>query len=437
MADLSSVTNGLALDRVTQNWRYRDDGARWLSVAFFGYGVEGEWLADWLIEMPNVRIRAVCDIWGYRRKLAKGRLRAHGHPVEVYEDFRELLEREGEGIDAVFVATPDFCHAEHVRAALRAGKHVYCAAPLAHTRADAEEIVRTHAASGLIMQVGYTRRSDPRYRHAIETCIKRECLLGRVTHAQTQWHRSAHPLWRLKEVLNVPPDTLRRYGYASMEEFLHWRWFPAYGAGQLMTLGVYGLDVCLWVWDCAEASVSAIGGSDYYHRAVEEDGLALFEFKTREGQTARASCHVSNTCGHGGFYEEFMGEHGSLRISPIQKRGNEFTRELDDGVPPWGLHERRGELIGPVTSPEITLLDVGPTIPVAVGRIQNDDIYTIPVSGHASGSGFSHVDNFLQAIRSENPSVLACPPAVALRTERAMFAACESLRSRLRVTVHL
>ncbi len=33
MGDLSTVTNGLALDRVSRNWVYRDEGARWLSVA--------------------------------------------------------------------------------------------------------------------------------------------------------------------------------------------------------------------------------------------------------------------------------------------------------------------------------------------------------------------------------------------------------------------
>jgi hypothetical protein len=54
MGDLNTVTNGLALDRVSRNWVYRDEGARWLSVALIGYGGEGEILADWLVKTPNV-----------------------------------------------------------------------------------------------------------------------------------------------------------------------------------------------------------------------------------------------------------------------------------------------------------------------------------------------------------------------------------------------
>lgn len=435
MAGPDNPANDLA--RISRNWAYREGYARWLSVAIIGYGEEGDWLADWISQIPNVRIRAACDIWGYRRKLARGRLKALGHDTTVYEDYREMLEKEGGAVDAVFVATPDFCHAEHVCAALRAGKHVYCAAPLAHTLADAEAVVRAHAASGLMMQVGYERRSHPRYRHAIETCIQRERLLGRITHARTQWHRSVRGLLSVGERLKMPSGSLKRYGYANMEEFLNWRWFPPYSAGQLMTLGVYGLDVCLWVWECAEVSVSAIGWNDYYHRAVNEDGIALFEFRTRGGQATRTCSHVTNTSCCGGVCEELMGEYGSLRISPVRKRGNEFTRELDDGVPSWSLHERRGDLIGPATSPEVTLLDVGPTIPIVVGKVPNDDIYAIPVFGHAAGGGFSHVDNFLQAVRNENPSVLTCPPITALRTEKAMFAACESMRTRSRVTATL
>ena len=44
-----------------------------------------------------------------------------------------------------------------------------------------------------------------------------------------------------------------------------------------------------------------------------------------------------------------MGEHGSLRISPIAMRGNAFKRELDANVPSWYLFEKRGQhRLGPL-----------------------------------------------------------------------------------------
>lgn len=44
-------------------------------------------------------------------------------------------------IDAVYVATPAYLHAEHVRAAARAGKHVLCEKPLGMTVAEAKEMI--------------------------------------------------------------------------------------------------------------------------------------------------------------------------------------------------------------------------------------------------------------------------------------------------------
>lgn len=287
------------------------------------------------------------------------------------------------------------------------------------------------------MQVGYARRSNPRYRHAIEDCVRGERLLGRVTHAVTQSHRAVSSLWGVQKKFQPPLEMLQRYGYANMEEFINWRWFPLYSAGQLMTLGVYGLDVCLWAWDCEKVSAIAVGGNDYYHRAVNEDGVALFEFVTKDRQTARACCHVINTSSLGGTYEELMGEHGSLRISPIAMRGNAFKRELDANVPSWYLFEKRGDLIGPNVAPEVEIVSCESTYGVVVGTAPNLDTYGLPGAGGGWESDYCHVANFIQAIRHENPSIISCPPTTALRTEKAMFAACESLTTKCRMTVEL
>jgi len=55
-------------------------------------------------------------------------------------DWRTLITDPA--VDIVDVCTPNHLHREMVLAALAAGKHVYCEAPLAHTVEDARAIAR-------------------------------------------------------------------------------------------------------------------------------------------------------------------------------------------------------------------------------------------------------------------------------------------------------
>ena len=57
--------------------------------------------------------------------------------VRKYNDFRVMLEKEADRIDAVVVGTPDHTHAPAAAMAMRLGKHCYCEKPLAHTVKEA------------------------------------------------------------------------------------------------------------------------------------------------------------------------------------------------------------------------------------------------------------------------------------------------------------
>src|SRR5262249_31745671 len=57
----------------------------------------------------------------------------------AYMDSRELLEKQ-KHLDAVYVATPDHCHAPISIAAMRKGKHVLCQKPMAHSIGEARRM---------------------------------------------------------------------------------------------------------------------------------------------------------------------------------------------------------------------------------------------------------------------------------------------------------
>ena len=124
-----------------------------LNVAQIGAGAQGEVLRDAMLKIPNLKFRAVCDIWtDYNLKRAVGIYRRAGHEVNGYEDYREMLEKEKE-LDAVVIATPDFWHAPHAIDCLKAGKHVYCEKEMSNTLEGARSMVLAARETGKILQI--------------------------------------------------------------------------------------------------------------------------------------------------------------------------------------------------------------------------------------------------------------------------------------------
>jgi len=196
-----------------------------VSLALVGYGNRGEELADAIDRLSGVRLVAVADVWPWRLALAEKRRQARGAACRTYRTIGDLLRAEEARVDAVIVATPDWQHADHVSECLRAGKHVYCEGELANSLEKARELVALARGSGCLVQGGHQRRSNPRYRHAVEVVCRRAQGLGRVTHAYAQWHRGAAPFRAVSPRLSMPTQELEALGYKSMEAFLNWEWF--------------------------------------------------------------------------------------------------------------------------------------------------------------------------------------------------------------------
>jgi len=77
----------------------------------------------------------------------------------AYEGYDALLDDER--VDVVHLTTPNHLHAEQVKAALAAGKHVVCEKPLALTAADSAELVELAERSGLVHCTNFNIRFYP------------------------------------------------------------------------------------------------------------------------------------------------------------------------------------------------------------------------------------------------------------------------------------
>ena len=295
-----------------------------INVGIIGIGEQGRVQINAALPIPNVKFRAVCDIWSYSQRYGERYLARSGHEVKVYENYMEMLEKE-KGLDAVLIATPDFMHAPMTADALSAGKHVYCEKLMSNTIEGARKMVKASQTTGKLLQIGHQRRSNPRYLHAKDKLFNGKDkggahLFGRITNANGQWNRavSADRTWPKKYVIDEA--TLKKFGYKNMHEFRNWRWFKALGGGPICDLGAHQIDIFNWFLDAKPTSVQASGGVDYYKTHEWHDNvMVIYEFKTPAGMVRAFYQVLTTTSAGGGFFEYFMGDEGCMKISEIPR----------------------------------------------------------------------------------------------------------------------
>ena len=95
----------------------------------------------------RANIRAVCD----ERQDEAIKAALEWGADSYYGKYQDLLMDDA--IDAVSILTPNYLHASYILEALRAGKHVHVARPLALTMPEANQIVREAKQRELIVEV--------------------------------------------------------------------------------------------------------------------------------------------------------------------------------------------------------------------------------------------------------------------------------------------
>lgn len=137
-----------------------------LSIAFIGMGGQIQGHVSNLINQGQ-HVAAFCDVDKNQINRSKARHKEAVAEAKEYADYRTLLEQEKD-IDAVVIATPDHWHAAICKAAMKAGKHVYCEKPLTHTVAEARELRELARDSKVVTQMGNQGSASSNLRRSIE-----------------------------------------------------------------------------------------------------------------------------------------------------------------------------------------------------------------------------------------------------------------------------
>ena len=123
-----------------------------INHAIIGVGGMGNSHVSYVLNDPQARLVAVCDVYKSRREKAVERAKAGGHDCcHAYHDFREMIDRED--IDVVHVVTPPHWHALQNIYALNAGCDVWAEKPMTRTISEGTAVAEAVRRNGRVFRL--------------------------------------------------------------------------------------------------------------------------------------------------------------------------------------------------------------------------------------------------------------------------------------------
>ena len=176
--------------------------------------------------------------------------------ARLYTDFRTMLDKEADNIDAVAVMNPDFSHFPALMAAMKLGLPVFSEKPLAHTFEECELLMQAAEKYDVVTQMGNQGHSGANYhqfKHYVENGIIDPSKLTKlVAHMNMprRWHKwngkvASFPIGE-KPTTNINWDvwlgTAFYHDYSTDYVQGEWRSWYDFGNGCLGDWGAHTMD---------------------------------------------------------------------------------------------------------------------------------------------------------------------------------------------------
>jgi predicted dehydrogenase len=283
-----------------------------VSLGVIGCGLWAREILQTLALLPNAPVVALCD--NYKPFL--NRAKEYAPAAQLFADYHELLGQKS--VEAVIVATPTHQHREIVEAALKAGKHVYCEVPLAHTIEDAKAIANAaKAAERLYFQPGLQSRSDPQF-HFVRSFL-RSGAVGSWVSARLQSRKKQS--WR-----RASPNPER-------EKESNWKLDKTLSLGLTGELGIQQLDKVSWYLDSLPNAVFGTGAVVLWKdgREVADNAQALLKYPEDVNCTAEYSLCNS-------FDADYEMLYGNFATVMMRERKAWLFKEDDSPLLGWEIY---------------------------------------------------------------------------------------------------
>jgi predicted dehydrogenase len=365
-----------------------------------GIGQWGKEILSSLSRLPSAQVVAICD--EYEPALKKGlEVAPRATPLA---DYRGLLESPD--VEAVIVATPSHRHKDIALAALQAGKHVYCEAPLATTAADARAIALAAGQSPkLKFQTGLQGRSNPLYTHILK--FVKSGVLGAPVQVTGQWNKKVS--WR-----RMAPSPER-------EKDLNWRLSSGTSAGLIGEVGIHQLDLAIWYLKSLPTSAIGSGAVISWKdgRDLADTLQCVLEFPNHVRMVYSSTLASS-------FSDSFTLFQGSNSSLMMREKHGWMVKEADSPLLGWEVYARKEQ----VHNENAIAMVADATKIIEAGKEPGKDGPLEPTQDALSRA----LENFTRSVR--NGPAVACGALEGYQATVAAIAANEAVVAGSRITFH-
>ncbi len=327
-----------------------------IQVGVIGPGGRGTQVMKECIEFGSnykARVTAVCDIWKQRLEAAANLVgESYGARPKAYGRFEELLADPE--VDAVIIATPDHQHAKMLKAAVEAGKDVYCEKPMGNVLSETNEALAAVEESDRIVQIGTQRRSYPRYRSAMD--MVKEGRIGDIVKADVIWNAYSPYRWaRKQEDLDSLKESdvdweafLMGKSYRPFDPRIYrsFRLFREFSSAIIDQWMTHGVDVIhMLTGELYPTSVVAHGGLYQFHDYRENPDSVQVSLEYGSGPRKFLAGYSTCLSNAAGSATRVMGTLGTLEVEDVWQvsgKGSEHPNALasEEEIPekPGALH---------------------------------------------------------------------------------------------------
>ncbi len=275
-----------------------------INYGVIGTGYFGKELAKIMNGVENAQVTCIYDPY-HGAEVGK---ELGVHVEEILEDF---VARDD--IDAVIVASPNYLHREHVLAALRHKKHIFCEKPIALNYEDCDEMVEKAKEAGVTFMAGHVMH----FFHGVRTALQliEDGEIGDLLFAHSA-----------------------RNGWEEPKESISWKKISAKSGGHLYH-HIHELD-CIQLIMGEAKSVTMVGGN-VAHQSNDhgdEDDLLLLTLEFGDGKYALVE--YGSAFRWSEHYILIEGTKGAIKLN-MEEAG--VTLRNERGTTHFLLHESKEE----------------------------------------------------------------------------------------------